>query len=913
MSQTEPLSSSSHITSGDDVTTRKRPPKLSDTKLRSARISFPEVADNLNSIVESLRLKWALLARQFSSRDPTIDSSFPRDLSVDTSDALASDFSSEDLSHEQDPGSSQAVEFRGCAREILDELEALISATNPGAVFPMEEIDTSQGTAELGEEGLQSLIEYYCQQQVSAAGYALECVASCTVDAVITKSMAFLVLESYREQDQCHLRSIMHTIDTTFPKGRVESGELSDQLTSSMVETHVKGRLSYFQKKVDKMHANNSILDWIKGTQASDSQAAPEQRSLISWMITVPSSSSEDEADPLPVYASRIRSAPRGMRGELSEPQSLSGIFAPRLSISDITFSFSRLSASDAGLLMHDEPVLFNRKLSDSSQLSSSYPSDAAELLAGNLEFSMDRTDGDHTKPKVLQEFIQECFYSSENNDDITEEAKESVANVESEPIEKFNAIENEPIEKFNAIENEPITTADTISAQTSEGVKMRQIKGRGILLRQYSSNQLYDDSNIESSISKQMIREQPKPERPHTLPTVPDENQLTAVAQEEEISPQSPGENNPELPVKRRGSRGLLKPSRSFEESARSKGKCVEFLNPTEYVMPHVPEVESVDPDEQAYLQERHEFIMDSQPNRASRKPLLSSFSFDVGDSIPELGTDSVTMATPAQRYKAAPDPNAGDQFEMFEQDWRAFQVSFEADVFSSRHRLRQSNINLNRKLERMHEYASALDECISILPRSTSPETFRELAQTFRSNLNALNSSLQDVVATAQMVGHLSQELKDNNNFRLCFSYVDKLKYRSGIGDPARSDFRMSLPRQESTVSNSSEPALISEDMVQIAIERFISQPAQERQWPSFRKERSQFTAQQSQVAKELKLVIKNYDLVIEKSKNELNWIKLAIKLMLLVLILILLLYLTSESIEQSLYTLLRNLRLR
>ena len=892
------LSSSSHniTTSSDDVTPRKRPPKLSDTRLRTTRISFPEVTDNLSNIVESLRLKWALLARQYSSRDPTIDSSFPKDLSVDTSDALISDLSSEDLTHEQDPGSLQALEFRGCAREILDELEALISATNPMGAFPTEdESVTSQGMAELGEEGMQSLIEYYYQQQVSSAGYALECIASCTVDAVLTKSLAFLALEDYREQDQCHLRSIMDTIDTTFPKGRVESGELR-HLTSSMVETHVRGRLDYFQKKVDKFHANNRILDWIKGTGASDA-GEPTEMSLISWMIAVPSSSSEDEGDSHP-SASRIRSC------ELNESQGLSDIFEPRQSISDITFSFSRRTSSDASMVMQCEPSLFNRKLSDSSQLSSSCPSTDLPVSSIETPGSLDRVTRDN-KQKVTQEYLQEqqC-YSSQQNGNVIEEARDSVVTVAS-------GIESKPIAS-NAEEHVHITIGDTLLPQTREGVKMRQIKGRGRLLKQYSSTQLYDDSNIESS-SKQMISDQLKTDRPHTLPPVVYEG-----SQEEQPSPTtpttptsptsstSPGEDKPALPAQRRGSRGLLKPSRSFEEGSRS-GKCVEFTDTTEYVMPPVQEMENIGPEEQASPQEGHKSSMASQSRLLRRKPLLSSFSFDVGHGIPDLGTDSVTPSL----SRNAPEADSLEQFEKFEQEWRTFQVTFEADLFSSRHRLRQSNINLNRKLERMHEYASALDECISLLARSTSQEISRELEETFRINLNALNTSLQDVVATAQMVGHLSQEHKDNDNFRLCFSYVDKLKSRSR--DATRSDFRMTLPRQESTVSNSSEPAFISEDMVQLAIERFISQPAQERQWPSFRKERSQFTAQQSQVEKELKLVIKNYDSLFENRKEELNWIKFSVKLMLLVLLLILLLYLTSESIELSLHTLLRNLGLR
>ena len=913
MSHTDPafdilaLSGCPLAPSRDDVTQRKRPPKLCDTRQRSTRISFPEVTDNLSNIVESLRLKWALLSRQYSSRDPTTDSSFPRDLSLDTSDALISDLSSEDLTQEQDPGSvsAQAEEFRGCAREILDELEALISATNPsGAFLTEEEIEASQGMAESGEEGMHSLIEFYYQQQVSAAGYALECIASCTVDAVLTKTRAFLALEGYRARDQSHLRSIVDTIDTTFPKGGAEGGELSHQLTSSLVETHVKGRLSYFQKKADKVHANNSILDWMSGTQASNSSMPTHRMSLISWMITMPSSSSssssDDAADSHTI--SRIRSEPGELPSQLIHSQTLSDILEPRQSISDITFSFSRRESSDAGLLMDCEPALFNRKLSDSSRLSSSYPSYSPELPASSQDVYSSLEGATATseyKPNLLIEFLRECSNSNTQIGNATKEARESVAD-DSKPIENTD------------IQNENITTEGNTSPQTSEGV-MRQIKSKGRLLKQYSSHQLLD-SNIEP-IPKQMFQDKHKHERPQTLPTVSDEEtQVAKVAQEEELSPQSPVDNNsPGVSGQRRGSRGLLKPSRSFEEGSRTRTKSVEFLEPTEHVMPPVQEMDSVDPDEQAYLREEHKATMASQPKRRLKKPLLSSFSFDVGDGIPDLGTGSVTMATPAQSHKPAPEPDSGEQFDRLEQDWRAFQVTFEADMYSSRHRLRQSNINLNRKLERMHEYASAIDECISDLSHASSPESFRELEEALRSNLNALNSSLEEVVATAQMVGKLSQEYKDNSNFKLCFSYVDKLQSRCLTRDPSRSDHRMSLPRQESTVSNSSEVALISEDMVQIAIERFISQPAQERRWPTFRKDRSQFTAQQSQVERELKLVVQNYDSMFQKRKEEFNWIKFAIKLIVSLLTLVLLLYLTSESLERSTYTLFRNLRLR
>ena len=877
MSQPCSPSSDTNLTPGNEVILRKRPPKLSEIKTRDTRISVHEGSDNLSDIVESLRIKWALLARQLSSRDPTFDSSFPDEQSVDTCDPLVSDFFTEDLTNEQDFSSTQAMEFRGCARDILEELETLISATTPGGALSTE--DDSVMSQGMTEEWMQSLVEYYYQQQISAAGYALDCVATCTVEAVMSKSIMFVMVEDYKEKEQHHLREIMDTIDATFPKGSGQKNAVPS-LTSSMVEVHVKGRLKYFMKKLAKIQANSSILDWVQGTP--DKKQIPRHESIISWMIAVPSSSSsssseEDDVFSQPKCLSQIKSS-----HDCDTSQNLSEHLDPRQSISDVTFSFSRQASRDLSILLQCEPAIY-RKHSDSSCLSSSFPSNFTER--NSLDYSRSlgrRKDGSYSRQSKRRWSDHLVQTQVRETSQFTEEIQSTHIQTEVTPVQFPKEVTDQsmPIDDIES---------DLVLKECFKGVRMRRIKGRG---KQHSPT----------------LPEMSEPVSTQSIP--PDDvTKLDKDTRNIQTSELLTDSQRRLLTQPRRPSRGLLKASRSFEDGDRSRGKCVDF-DPREYKMPSLLEV---DPMEQAYLDEVHEDIMRSK--RLNRKSLVPSFSFDVGEGIPDdLCPDSVTMPPPpsCSSYKITPKVDIGEEFEKFEQDWRAFQVAFEADVYSTRHRLRQGSINLNRKLERIHEYSSSLDECIAILARSITQDTFYELEETFHINLSSLNTALEEVVATAQNVGCLSQEYKDNANFQLCFSYVDKLKYRSNTVGTMGSTGHGLPTRQDSTISIGSD-AVINEDVIQVAIERFISAPAQARRWPSFRKERSEFTCQQNQVRKELKIITQNYDNLIKTSKRDLSWCNVSIKLFIFSLFLILLLVLTSESKEDSFNTLLTNLRLR
>ena len=889
MSQPCSPASDTNLTPGDEVILRKRPPKLSETKTRDRRISAHEGSDNLSDIVESLRLKWALLARQFSSRDPTFDSSFPKEPSVDTCDLLISDVFTEDLTNEQDFTSTQAMEFRGCARDILEELETLISAATPGGAMSTE--DDSVMSQGITEEWMHSLVEYYYQQQISAAGYALDCVATCTVEAVISKSIMFVMVEDYKEKEQHHLREIMHIIDTTFPKGSGHRNALPF-LTSSMVEVHVKGRLKYFKKKLAKIQANNSILDWVQGTP--DKKQIPQHESIISWMIAVPSSSSSSSSEEEDVFSqpkslSLIKSSQQD--NDFDTSQNLSEHFDPKRSISDVTFSFSRQASRDLSILLHYDPATY-RKLSDSSCLSSSFPSNLTERnsldCSRSLERMKDSSYSRQSKRRWSDELVQTQLRE-------TAQFKEEVQStpIGTELLAQPAQLPNEVTDESTPIES------DLVLKECFGGVRMRRIKGRG---KQHSPTLPVNDISVSPN------PEMSEPVSAQSIPPadVTKRDQDTRDVQTSELLTES---QRRLLTQPRRPSRGLLKASRSFEEGNRSRGRCVDF-DPRTYKMPSLVEV---DPMEQAYLDEVHEDIMRSK--RLNRKSLVPSFSFDVGEGIPDdLGPDSVTMPLPASCsiYKITQEVDIGEEFEKFEQDWRAFQVAFEADVYSTRHRLRQSSINLNRKLERIHEYSSSLDECIAILARSVTQETFHELEEAFRINISSLNTTLEEVVTSAQNVGCLSQEYKDNANFQLCFSYVDKLKYKSNTVGSMGSVGHGLPTRQDSTISTGSD-TVINEDVVQAAIERFISAPAQQRRWPSFHRERSEFTAQQNQVTRELKIITQNYDHLVESSKRDLSWCRVSIKLFVFSLFLILLLVLTSESKEDSFNTLLANLRLR
>ncbi|KAI6645914.1 hypothetical protein LOD99_13172 [Oopsacas minuta] len=852
-------SSSPNITTtSDNVILQKRPPKLSEIK-HTSHITLSDRSDNLSNIVESLRIKWALLVQQFSNREPTLDSSFPKEQSTDNCDPLISDFSLEDSTNEQDFSSLLAIKFRGCAREILEELETLISASTPGGVVSIEDDNI---TPQSMEEWMQSLVEHYYQQQMYATGCALECIASSTVDAVITKSVMFLMVEDYKEREQHHLRAIMDTIDNTFPKGTGERN-VRPSLTISMVESHVKGRLKHFKKKLDKVQANNSILDWVQGTQTVDNNDLPHNRGIISWLLTASSnssSSSEDEAYSFP----RIKSVPRDQQNtELDTSLNISEFFDPRRSLSDVTFSFSRQASRELSMLLQSEPTIY-RRYSDSSCLSSSFPSNFTEKAACSADCSRSlgkrkessKQSKSESSHRLSVEIIQE-----QTSANIATEATESVKIEEIQPVIREIDEQSLTTELEQSVPNEE-------NIQSNGGVKMRQ----GILLSQYSSSTELLDSNLSAYNRKRQAKR----------------------TQSEVIDPQ---QIIPTQPARRKGSRGLLK-------ATRSKDKCVEFdLN--EYLMPALHEVDLV---EQAYLHEVHQDIMRS--NIMNRKKL----SFNVGDGIlDDLCPDSITMPLPYTDsiYNKTSDTDIGEEFEKFEQDWRAFQVAFEADVFSTRHRLRQSRINLNRKLERMHEYSSCLDECIAILAQSVTQDTFFELEETFRANLISLITSMDEVVVTAEMVGCLSQQHEDDSNFQLCFKYVDKLKYRSNTIDKIRTEGRAPPQPQESTISNS-DSVILNEDMVQIAIERFMTQPAQESRWPSFPKEHSHFISQQSQVTRELKQIMKNYDGLVKSCKREMRWSRVSIILILLLLLLMFLLLITFESIEHSFNALLINLRL-
>ena len=871
MSQPSFPSSDTNLPPADEVILRKRPPKLSETKTRVTQISVHEGSDNLSNIVESLRLKWALLARQLSSRDP-FDTSFPSEQSVDTCDPVVSDLFTEDLTNEQDFSSTQAMEFRGCARDILEELETLISATTPGGALSTEDDSVmSQGVT---EEWMQSLVEYYYQQQLSAAGYALDCVATCTVEAVMSKSIMFVMVEDYKEKEQHHLREIMDIIDTTFPKGSGHRNA-SPSLTSSMVEVHVKGRLKYFKKKLAKIQANSSILDWVQGTPGK--KQVPQHESIISWMIAVPSSSSSSSSEEEDVF-----SQPKSLSRIKSSHDLASGHFDPKQSISDVTFSFSRQASRDLSILLQCEPAIY-RKLSDSSCLSSSYPSNFTERNSLECSRSIGRKKDSSSKRRWSDELVRTQVRE-------TSQFKEEI---QPTPIQTETT---QPIQFPEDVTDQSMPIeSDFVLKECFKGVRMRRMKGRG---KQHSPTL---PNNISASPNPEMSE-------PQSIPPG-DVTELDEVTRDTQSSEPLTESQRKLLTLPRRPSRGLLKASRSFEEGNRSRGRCVEF-DPKEYRMPSLFEV---DPMEQAYLDEVHEDIMRSK--RLNRKSLVPSFSFDVGEGIPDdLCTDSVTMppSSSSSSYKVTPQVDIGEEFEKFEQDWRAFQVAFEADVYSTRHRLRQGSINLNRKLERIHEYSSSLDECIAILARSITQETFFELEETFHINLSSLNTALEGVVTTAQNVGCLSQEYKDNANFQLCFSYVDKLKYRSNTVGTMGSVAHGLPTRQDSTLSTASD-TVINEDVIQATIERFISAPAQARRWPSFRKERSEFTSQQNQVMRELKIITQNYDNLIETSKRDLSWCNISIKLFICSLFLILLLVLTSETKEDSFNTLLTNLRLR
>ena len=815
----------SFISSHSDnyVTTQKHPPKLSEIR----KVSPPYRKNNLNSRVESVRNMCST------------DHEYPSD----PSDPLLSLPPPGEGQHK----SPHAIQFQNCAKEILEEIETLISSTGQDNSISRDEVvEGTEGGIELlpptASETVYSILGYAYQQQVSAAAYALQCLADCKVEVAISKSISLLSFELHREQEQAHLRSIMESLDQTFPS---DSGERSipTHISSGMVDLRVKALLKNFRKRVDKVLANNSILDWMKNSQQLEespsqlSKQVSQRMSIISWMMAAStssssssSSSSEDE-ESQPVSVQRIRSTPPvGQQGNLGQSQDLD-IFQGYPSISDVTFKFFRSKSQEKErILMRSEPYLFKRDSDTSIPCSTS-----TDLHSTSLEWSKSLgSRGPLRRERVL-------------------------------------------------MMSEPPLNSSLETPPTEAGVEMRPVRGRmRTNSRQFAYDPIVDDESAESFHRHQ---EDITEGRDHTTRII---NESKRVKSEE---------------GKPLFLRSLLKPARSFEESNRSLGKSVEFAEIPRKTLSDIDMGASVDPEEMNFLEEAHKSI-----TGPAKRPLPS---WDVGDGIPELLSGSVTGAFPDNREQMEGTENEV-KCENFEQEWRAFQVTFEGDVYSSLHRLRQCSINLNRKMEHMQEYSRGMTECVHRLTTSPPDETASD-REAFYSDLSFFNSLLAEVVGTSHTVGALTQENKDNSVFKLCLKYVEKLKgssIRSGIISTIPSP--LSAGKQDTLGSVSSEPVLLTEESVQACIERYISQPAQVMKWPAFRFEFSKFAADQDQVNSELSLLAKQYEKLIEQCGRDIQWLRFSMKLLIVIMFLLLLLILSAESFEKSIYNILVNLRL-